>query len=251
MWRKKGSGDDEATAESVAWERRPGGMLVQKRCSTSGDSPAAASASMATVVRVRVVYGAARHEVSVSSQVTFGELKKVLAGDTDLQPADQRLLYKGKERGNCEYLDTCGVKNRSKIILMEDVSSVERRYLERRRMAKMESINRAISDTSMEIDKLGDQVAAIGKTISNGTKVADEQISTLVEMLMRQAVVVEGIPAEGEAAFKKTLQAKRVQKFVETLDALKVSNDRVKPVFVSTKWETFESLTTSPWEFFD
>lgn len=91
-----------------------------------------------------------------------GELKKALARDTGLQPADQRLLYKGKERENNEYLDMCGVKNRSKIVLMEDVSSVERRYHERRKMAKIESINRAISDISMEIDKLGDQVRGLG-----------------------------------------------------------------------------------------
>lgn len=42
-----------------------------------------------------------------------------------------------------------------------------------------------------------------------------------------------------------------MQKFVETLDALNVSNGRVKPVIVTTKWETFESPATNPWEFFD
>lgn len=65
------------------------------------------------------------------------------------------------------------------------------------------------------------KVAAIDKSISNGTKVADEQISTLVEMLMRQAVVVEGIPAEGEAAFKKTLQVIYCWTAVELPDDLR------------------------------
>ncbi|KAH7837672.1 hypothetical protein Vadar_016536 [Vaccinium darrowii] len=38
-------------------------------------------------------------------------------------------------------------------------------------------------------------------------------------------------------------QGKRVQKCVETLDVLKVSNARVKHVIVTAKWETFETLS--------
>ncbi|MQL72318.1 hypothetical protein Taro_004635 [Colocasia esculenta] len=270
MWKGKGRGEGGERSEEegaggagggrgdgIAWEMRPGGMLVQKRCPGEGDSSSApvppAAAAAAPMVRVRVAYGAARHEVCISSQATFGGLKKLLAGETGLQPAEQRLLYKGKERENGEYLDTCGVKNRSKIVLVEDPASVERRYLERRRMAKVEGVKRAVSDASMEIDKLADQVNAMEKSISNGTKVADVQISTLVELLMRQAIRVDAIPAEGEgeAAFQKNLQAKRVQKCVETLDVLKVSNARIKHVVITTKWETFESPTRTPWEFFD
>uniref|UniRef100_A0A1D1Y659 BAG family molecular chaperone regulator 3 n=1 Tax=Anthurium amnicola TaxID=1678845 RepID=A0A1D1Y659_9ARAE len=152
------AGGGSPQPEEVEWEVRPGGMLVQKRCSAGGDPSAAASAA---VVRVRVAHGVARHEVSVSSQATFGELKKHLAGETGLQPAEQRLIYKGKERENSEYLDTCGVKNRSKVVLAEDPASVERRCIERQRMAKIENVNRAISDASMEIDKLADQVGGL------------------------------------------------------------------------------------------
>lgn len=46
-------------------------------------------------------------------------------------------------------------------------------------------------------------------------------------------------------------QAKRVQKCVETLDVLKITNSRVKPVVVTTKWETFEPQPTTQWEFFE
>lgn len=48
------------------------------------------------------------------------------------------------------------------------------------------------------------------------------------------------------------MQAKRVQKCVETLDVLKVSNARLQAVVVTTKWETFDAAaTTTKWELFD
>lgn len=47
-------------------------------------------------------------------------------------------------------------------------------------------------------------------------------------------------------------QGKRVQKCVETLDILKVSNATIKPAVVTTKWETFDHPPASPqWELFD
>ncbi|RWV83489.1 hypothetical protein GW17_00054888 [Ensete ventricosum] len=132
-----------------------------------------------------------------------GELKKILTAETGLQPAEQRLFYKGKEKGDGEFLDVCGLKNRSKVVLTEDPTSLERRYVEMRKNARIQSAQRAISAVSMEVDKLADQ-------------------------------------------------AKRVQKCVETLDLLKIRNSRLKPVVVTTKWETFDPpTTTTQWEYFD
>ncbi|XP_059438308.1 BAG family molecular chaperone regulator 3-like [Corylus avellana] len=230
--------------EATEWEMRPGGMLVQKR-SEIKDVPV-------PNVRLRVAYGALRHEISVNSQATFGEVKKLLTAETGLQPDEQRVIFRGKERENGEYLDTCGVKDRSKVILMEDPSSIERRVIEMRRNAKIRSAHRAISDVSMEVDKLAEQVSAMEKSISNGVKVPEVQITTLIEMLMRLAIKLDGISAEGDALAQKNLQGKRVQKCVETLDVLKISNARVKPVIVTTKWETFDPPpSTAQWEFFD
>lgn len=87
-----------------------------------------------------------------------GEVKKILTGETGLQPGAQRLIFRGKERENGEYLDMCGVKDRSKVIVMEDPSSIERRFIETRRNAKIQSAHRAISDVSLEVDKLAGQV---------------------------------------------------------------------------------------------
>ncbi|XVF00501.1 hypothetical protein REPUB_Repub04eG0006400 [Reevesia pubescens] len=230
--------------EEIEWETRPGGMLVQKRTQNVDVS--------APDIRLRVAYGAVRYEISVNSQATFGEVKKRLTAETGLQAGEQRLIFKGKERENGAYLDMCGVKDRSKLILMEDPTSIERRFIEMRRNAKIQSAYRAINDVSMELNKLADQVSAIEKSISNGVKVPEVQITTLIEMLMRQAIKLDNIDAEGEAFSLKILQSKRVQKCVETLDTLKISNARVKPVIVTTKWETFDpSPAMAQWEIFD
>lgn len=88
-----------------------------------------------------------------------GELKKLLTAETELQPGDQTLIFRGKERENGDYLDLCGVKNRSKVKLMEDPQSKERRLIEMRKNVKIEGIHRAISCVSMEVDKLAEQVS--------------------------------------------------------------------------------------------
>jgi hypothetical protein len=87
-----------------------------------------------------------------------GELKKALAARTGLHPADQQVTYKGRERSNSDYLDACGVKNKSKLVVSEDPASLERRYIERQRTARIQAANRAIGAVALEVDRLADQV---------------------------------------------------------------------------------------------
>uniref|UniRef100_A0A7N0VGP1 Ubiquitin-like domain-containing protein n=1 Tax=Kalanchoe fedtschenkoi TaxID=63787 RepID=A0A7N0VGP1_KALFE len=237
-----------ASDDVAACEVRPGGMLVQKRT----DQPE----NLGKIVRIRVAYGKLRYEISVNSQSTFGELKKLLVRDTGLQPGEQKLIFKGKERENGAYLDMCGVKDRSKVELLEDPLCRERRIVESRKSAKIQSVQRALADISAEVDRLAGQISTIKKSISSGNKVPEVQITTLIELLMRQAIKLDGISTIGsELSAAKNLQGKRVQKSVETLDLLKVENANVKPVIISTKWETFEfdppPSTAARWELFD
>lgn len=51
-----------------------------------------------------------------------------------------------------------------------------------------------------------EQVAVMEESISNGIKVPEIQITTLIEMLMMQAIKLDNIVAEGDASTQKILQ---------------------------------------------
>lgn len=87
-----------------------------------------------------------------------GELKKMLVGPTGLHHQDQKLIFKDKERDSKAFLDIAGVKDRSKIVLVEDPISQEKRFLEMRRNAKMEKASKSISEISLEVDRLAGRV---------------------------------------------------------------------------------------------
>lgn len=93
--------------------------------------------------------------------VCAGELKKVLAAQTGLHPEEQRIMYRNKERESTAFLDLCGVKEKSKLVLVEDLTSHERRCLEKRRAARLEKAAKLISEIGLEVDKLAVQVCAL------------------------------------------------------------------------------------------
>lgn len=72
-----------------------------------------------------------------------------------------KILYKDKERDSKMFLDLCGVKDRSKLILKEDTISQEKRLLEMRKLAVKEKSTKAISDMSLKVDKLAEQVTEL------------------------------------------------------------------------------------------
>ncbi|KAL5811137.1 hypothetical protein ACOSQ4_027705 [Xanthoceras sorbifolium] len=211
------------------WELRPGGMLVQKR---NPDSDRASAPP--PTIRVRVKYGSIYHEMNISSQATFGELKKMLTGPTGLHHQDQKLLYKDKERDSKTFLDMAGVKDRSKIVLVEDPISQEKRLLEMRKNAKMEKASKSISEISLEVDRLAGQVSAIESIITKGGKVAEKQVLNLIEMLMNQLLKLDGIMGDGDVKLQRKMQVRRVQKYVETLDMLKIKNSMASSNGVQT-----------------
>lgn len=185
--------------ENVEWEMRPGGMLVQKRSNKSGSlvpnlrvrvsfgatryeifvNSQATFGKIVTaflfLIRNRNNARSSFNAFLLSCLFTLllwcsgnvikarcfvaGELKKLLTAETGLQASEQRLIFRGKERENGEYLDMSGVKDRSKVKLIDDPSSRERRLIEMRRNTKIQIASRAISDVSMEVDKLAEQAS--------------------------------------------------------------------------------------------
>ncbi|CAI0546988.1 unnamed protein product [Linum tenue] len=211
-----GGSPDSTGAE---WELRPCGMLVQKRNPDSDHR-----AIPPPTIRVRVKYGSTYHEISISSQASFGELKKMLTGPTGLHHQDQKLIYKDKERDSKAFLDITGVKDKSKMVLLEDPISQEKRYLEMRKNATMEKASKSISAISLEVDRLAGRVSALESVIGKGGKVAEKDVLSLIELLMNELLKLDGIMGDGDVKLQRKLQVKRVQKYVETLDVLKVKN---------------------------
>lgn len=250
----------ETPAEDPAkWEVRPCGMLVQKRSANDGRA-----AAPVPVIRLRVKHGSNYHEVYINSQATFGELRKLLAERTGIHPLDQKILFKNKERDSSAYLDTSGVKDRSKLVVLEDSAAQARRFLEIRRAAKLEKDGKFIFQIGLDVDKLATQVSALEGVISNGGKVSDSEVLRLTELLMNELIKLDGVTGDGDVKLQRRMQVKRVQKYVETLDVLKLKNAKPPnatepaeqqkqkkppppppqpdPVIVTTKWETFDSL---------
>lgn len=58
-----------------------------------------------------------------------GELKLLLSLVTNLEPKEQRLLYRGKEREDLEYLHMVGVRENEKVVVLEDPAVKERKLM--------------------------------------------------------------------------------------------------------------------------
>ncbi|KAA8521976.1 hypothetical protein F0562_012710 [Nyssa sinensis] len=216
---KSSAGGGIGGSQAAGWEIRPGGMLVQKRNSDPNQSSIAIRTR-----KVRVKYGSSYHEINISSQASFGELKKMLAGPTGLHPQDQKLIYKEKERDSKAFLDVVGMKDGSKLVLVEDVMSRERRLPELHKIAKMDKASKAISDIGMEVDKLAKQVSTLESEILGGRMVVETILLNLIELLMTQLIKLDGIVVDGDAKLQRKMQVRRVQEYIETLDMLKVRN---------------------------
>ncbi|GKA92569.1 BAG family molecular chaperone regulator 4-like protein [Tanacetum coccineum] len=141
---------------AIDWEVRPGGMLVQKRLVGSDHG-----CTNAPVINIKVSHNAVYHSISIPPVSTFGDLKKILARETNLEATDQRLLFKGKEKGDDERLDMAGVKDMSKIILMEDPASKERKLVDKSKTRDNVKAYDAVLNVRTEVDKLSHKVRVI------------------------------------------------------------------------------------------
>lgn len=90
-----------------------------------------------------------------------GDLKKKVAERVGMHPLDQRIIYKDKERDSAVFLDTAGVKDRSKLVVEEDATAKAKRLLEMRKNHKMEKAAKVISAIAREVDKLASKVTLI------------------------------------------------------------------------------------------
>ncbi|KNA03090.1 hypothetical protein SOVF_212470 [Spinacia oleracea] len=204
----------------LEWEMRPGGMFVQKR---NLDSNRNYSIPIPTI-KVLVKFNSSYHEIHINSHASFGELKKRLAQVTGLHPQDQKLIFKEKERESRSFLDVSGVKDGSRIILVQDIINQENRFIESRRNSNIERAMKSVAEVSIEVDKLACQVTSMESVICKGGRVADKELLTLIELLMAQMIKLDGIIADGDVKLKRKTQVVRIQKYIDSLDRMKAQN---------------------------
>lgn len=87
-----------------------------------------------------------------------GDLKRVLAHETGLEPKEQRLLFRGKEKENDECLHMVGVKEMSKVILLEDPASKEKKLEEMMKDQGILKAYEAVAKVRVEVDKQSEKV---------------------------------------------------------------------------------------------
>ncbi|XP_054802269.1 BAG family molecular chaperone regulator 2 [Prosopis cineraria] len=112
---------DCTSMSEIKWELRPGGMLVQKRDTSQNAGEG--------LITLRVSTVSHWHDISVEATSTFGELKTILSLITNLEPREQRVLFKGKERDDKEHLHMVGVKDKDKVLLLQDPALKEEKKL--------------------------------------------------------------------------------------------------------------------------
>lgn len=222
MMKKINNNNNIGKVQGFDWEMRPGGMLVQKR---NLDSDKYSSKPIPTI-KVSVKFGSSYHQIHINSHGSFGELKKLLAGPTGLHPQDQKLIYKDKERDSKAFLDVSGVKDGSRIVLVQDIISQERRFLESRRNSSFEKALKSVAEVAIEVDKLVARVTAMESLICKGDRVAEKELLTLIELLMSQMIKLDGIVADGDVKLKRKMQVVRIQRYLDNLDRLKAQNAR-------------------------
>ncbi|WVZ11247.1 hypothetical protein V8G54_015777 [Vigna mungo] len=200
------------------WELRPGGMVVQKRNSDVNQNFTSKS-----IIKVRVKYGSSYHHIQISSHASFGELKKILTEPTGLHVQDQKLIYKNKERDSKSYLDVERVKDGSKLVLLVDIESRERRILEKLKVIKKEKTSKSLTEIKLEVDKLCKKVAALEADDSTGGIITELDVETMTENLMRTLIALDEIYVEDELKLQRRELVRRVQKHIETLDMLRMT----------------------------
>ncbi|KAM3340406.1 formin-2 [Capsicum galapagoense] len=229
------------SSEEAVVEMRPSGMLVQKRQNDA--SPITPSNSTITI---KLSYASQQFDLPVPPEFTFGEVKSILSSIIDLEPKVQKLLFRGKEKEDHEYLHLAGVKDNSKMLVMEEETVEDRIPEEVKVTTEISRGAEAVAVVRTEVDKLSEQVSAVQAVVFGGTTVEDKDIICLTEMLMRQLLKLDGIEAEGEGKVQRKMEVRRVQSLVDTMDAVKARNsnplsNKSNAVSVTTQWETFES----------
>jgi hypothetical protein len=113
-------------------------------------------------------------------------LKKVLAQQSGLDPASQKLLFRGKEKHDSELLHTSGIKDMARLILLEAPTSQEQCPAEEKMDPEVARACEAIARVRVEVDKLANKVywhsEQISESFFNSCANASSKINVVIEI---------------------------------------------------------------------
>lgn len=75
-----------------------------------------------------------------------------------MEPEEQRVYFRGRETQDDENLHTAGVKNNSKLLLMERPVSKEKKLEQLKKTKEMNKASEAVAQVRAEVDKLHERV---------------------------------------------------------------------------------------------
>lgn len=88
-----------------------------------------------------------------------GDLKSVIAQEVGLEPETLKILFRGKEKEDDDHLHEAGVKDGSKVLVVEDTVPVQRSP-EKVEPVVVSRGDAAVAKVREEVDNLADQVGA-------------------------------------------------------------------------------------------
>ncbi|RZR82163.1 hypothetical protein BHM03_00008527 [Ensete ventricosum] len=119
-----------------------------------------------------------------------------------------KLVYRDKAREWNEFLDTAGVKDKSKVVLAEDPVAQAKRLLEMRKSDMMEKAAKSVSTVALEVDRLATKASALEAIVNSGGRVAENDVTDLIDALMNELIKLDAIVADGDAKLQTRMQVK-------------------------------------------
>ncbi|XP_058069818.1 BAG family molecular chaperone regulator 4-like isoform X1 [Magnolia sinica] len=161
----RGVGVSENGIEEIDSELRPIEMLSQKtNGKTNGDDGVWASGPM---IKINASHSTKQHQMTLPVHSTFG------------------------------------VKDMSKVVLMEDAASKERKLEEMKRDQVISEALNSVALVRAEVDKLSQKASSLEAVMHGGTKVAEKEFVVLTELFMAQLLKLDSIDAGGEAKVQR------------------------------------------------
>lgn len=197
-------GVKEGSVRQMVQQTKPSGMPVQRR---------------ENLIDGLLWFLSPRFHPSLA--IHFGELENLLARDT--QPKDQRLYIQRSNGDEMETLHMSCLKDVSKLLFMCYPASKERK-MEVQNTAEILKACEAVSEIRAEVDKLSQRVSSLQASVQSGIKVDEKEFIISTELLMVQLLKLDSVEADGEAKVQRKNEVRRIQRYVDQLDALKQRN---------------------------